>query len=510
MRDIDSRISIQTTNTTIPMSLHAVLSPEALSRLERQKRNSTVSSIVISILTIVLVGISLAMLLLPAIENLPPEFQYIGEDKTKKKPPENPPVRYSPTSNPSSPKAVANPLVVDAVNDISLPKTDSLVDAEGLVSGNGNGLGDDGIGWDDGGPDGPPGIPIDRKQRCSKQDRLSRISKYGGKPQVEDAVIKALLWMKQNQQSDGSWGQGHKVGMTGLALLAYLGHCETPDSEEFGQSCLDAIVYLLQVGTKNSGKLATNLSDRHWPYEHAIATYALAEAFSFGGKNGFGIPRHKEVLTQATNLIIVNQHSSGGWDYAYDISGNRGGDLSIVAWHIQALKASKVTGIAFPSMKATVKKALAYVSARQAANGRFAYTGSADAGRPSLTGAGVLAFQMWGKGSRKEVRNGAKYILREAKLDYNGAESDLYAHYYHSQAMMQRGGEQWQTYNEMFRDQILLNQNDDGSWKKPGGNGGTKAVGALFAKDTPEGIHYRTCLCTLMLEVYYRYLPGTH
>ena len=127
-----------------------------------------------------------------------------------------------------------------------------------------------------------------------------------------------------------------------------------------------------------------------------------------------------------------------------------------------------------------------------------------------MTGAGVLAFQMWGKGSRKEVRSGAKYILREAKLDYNGAESDLYAHYYHSQAMMQRGGEQWRTYNEMFRDQILLNQKEDGSWKKPGGNGGTKAVGALFAKDTPEGIHYRTCLCTLMLEVYYRYLPGTH
>jgi hypothetical protein len=117
---------------------------------------------------------------------------------------------------------------------------------------------------------------------------------------------------------------------------------------------------------------------------------------------------------------------------------------------------------------------------------------------------------MWGKGSRKEVRNGAKYILREAKLDYNGTDSDLYAHYYHSQAMMQRGGEQWEKYNEMFRDQILLNQNENGSWKKPGGNDGTKAVGALFATETPEGIHYRTCLCTLMLEVYYRYLPGTH
>ncbi len=490
------------------MSLHAVLSPEALSRLERQKRNSTISSIVIAILTVVLVGISLTLFFLPAIEQITDDIQYVRGNETPEQPPEIPPTRHSPKFNPSAPPSVANPVVAAVQNQVALPVTDTSVDATGLTSGLGLGEGVEGEG-DDGGSPWIKLPPVD-PQRCSKSDRLSRINKYGGKPQVEDAVIKALLWMKQNQQSDGSWGQGHKVGMTGLALLAYLGHCETPDSEEFGQSCLDAIVYLLQVGTKNSGKLATNLNDRHWPYEHAIATYALAEAFSFGGKNGFGIPRHKEGLTQATNLIIENQHSSGGWDYAYDISGNRGGDLSIVAWHIQALKASKVTGIEFPSMKATVKKALAYVSARQAANGRFAYTGSADAGRPSLTGAGVLAFQMWGKGSRKEVRNGARYILREARLYYNGAESDLYAHYYHSQAMMQRGGEQWRTYNEMFRDQILLNQKEDGSWKKPGRNDGTKAVGALFAKDTPEGIHYRTCLCTLMLEVYYRYLPGTH
>lgn len=493
------------------MSLHAALSPEALARLQRQKRNSTVSSVVIAILTVLLVGISLALLFLPAIEEFAAPIQYIGTKDTKDPPIEKPPVRHSPAANPSSPKAVANPIVPDVVSRIALPKSDSRADAEGLVPGNGDGVGDDDIGLDDGGPR-TPGIPFN-PTRCSRQDRLARIGKYGGKPQVEDAVLKALRWMKQTQSQDGSWGQSHKVGMTGLALLAYLGHCETPESGEFGQSCLDAIVYLIHIGTKNNGRLATNLNDKHWPYEHAIATYALAEAFSFGGKDGYGIPRHREVLAQAGNWIIGHQHSSGGWDYAYDISGERGGDLSVAAWHIQALKACQVTGIAFPGMKATVRKALDYVGGRQAPHGGFGYTGAqpaGGAGHHSLTGAGVLAYQMWGKGSRKEVRNGARYILREAKLDYNGAHSDLYAHYYHSQAMMQRGGDQWRQYNEMFRDQILLNQNADGSWKKPGGNGGPEAVAALFAKDSPEGIHYRTCLCTLMLEVYYRYLPGTH
>jgi hypothetical protein len=75
---------------------------------------------------------------------------------------------------------------------------------------------------------------------------------------------------------------------------------------------------------------------------------------------------------------------------------------------------------------------------------------------------------------------------------------------------MQRGGDQWTQYNQMFSDQILLNQGNNGAWKKPGGGTKINAVGALYANNTPEGIHYRTCLCTLMLEVYYRYLPATH
>ena len=69
--------------------------------------------------------------------------------------------------------------------------------------------------------------------------------------------------------------------------------------------------------------------------------------------------------------------------------------------------------------------------------------------------------------------------------------------------MMQRGGEEWKKYNEMFRDQLLNNQNADGSWKAPGGGKKIRAVGAEHL--TGNSI-YRTCLCTLMLEVYYRFL----
>ena len=63
---------------------------------------------------------------------------------------------------------------------------------------------------------------------------------------------------------------------------------------------------------------------------------------------------------------------------------------------------------------------------------------------------------------------------------------------------MNRGGADWDFYNKNFRDEILAAQDADGSFKNPGNPlHGTGRV------------HYRTCLCILMLEVYYRFLPGT-
>jgi hypothetical protein len=53
-------------------------------------------------------------------------------------------------------------------------------------------------------------------------------------------------------------------------------------------------------------------------------------------------------------------------------------------------------------------------------------------------------------------------------------------------------------YNNLFRDQILGNQAADGSWNDPGIGGELSGSG--------RGKVYRTCLATLMLEVYYRFL----
>ncbi|MEN9974209.1 MAG: hypothetical protein RLZZ282_215, partial [Verrucomicrobiota bacterium] len=282
-------------------------------------------------------------------------------------------------------------------------------------------------------------IPETMGKRCSKDDRLQRLTENGGTPACEDAVMNGLRWLKANQKPNGSWGDAHSTAMTGLALLAYFGHCETTASEEFGDSCLKAIVYLVDLGMKNNGKIGTNFSAQPFCYEHAIATYALAEATTFSKDLKHTVPNLKEVTEKAGQFIIDNQADQGAWAYGYKKSG---GDVSVAGWQIQALKACSHTGLKYRNMIPCINKGLAYLATCQNDNGGFGYNGKNPVGGLnywSLTGVGMLCHQMWGKGT-SEVRMGAKYIIKNTRFEYTGEYCDLYAHYYESQAMIQRGG----------------------------------------------------------------------
>ena len=59
--------------------------------------------------------------------------------------------------------------------------------------------------------------------------RAKALKTGGGDVITEGCVLKALRWLKKEQKSDGSWA-GNPVSNTGLAILAYLAHGETPRS----------------------------------------------------------------------------------------------------------------------------------------------------------------------------------------------------------------------------------------------------------------------------------------
>jgi hypothetical protein len=259
----------------------------------------------------------------------------------------------------------------------------------------------------------------------------------------------------------------------------------------------------VDLGMKQDGKLGSNLTGQPWVYEHGIATYALGEAATFCKELKVEIPYLMEITEKAGQFIIDNQNKNGGWAYMFKTDGGHT-DTSVVGWQLQALKACSHAGIKYKGLGGCVNKGLEYLaSCQNKEHGGFGYSGpNGTAGNNpyfALTGVGVLCHQMWEKGNSSEVRKGLKYMKENTKFDWSTKDSDLYCHYYESQAMMQAGGEYWKFYNDLFRDQLLKNQNPDGSWKAPGHS----MHG--HAKDTV----YRTALATLMLEVYYRFLNST-
>ena len=110
--------------------------------------------------------------------------------------------------------------------------------------------------------------------------------------------LKALRYLAKVQDGDGKWGNEHISAMTGLSLLAFLGHCEKPTSKEFGPVVRKAIDFLVAMGKNQDGKLS-RADGNPWVYEHGIASYALGEAYIFTKE-----PAIAEVLTPAVARIV--------------------------------------------------------------------------------------------------------------------------------------------------------------------------------------------------------------
>ena len=264
------------------MSLHAQLTPEAAEALRTQKRNSTLASLLISILTIVLLGIILAIIALKSFKITPPDIVTYKASSGEEDKPEIREINPSVQKKPSAPSsAMAKVIAAQTTSPTAIP----VPEVDVPLPANDFGDGDDfGAGWGSGGGGGGGGfsnIPATMRKRCTAADRLQRLADNGGNEQCEESVMKALRFLQKKQNKNGSWGGDKQVAMTGLALLAYLGHCETPLSEEFGETVTNGMVYLVNNNMKHNGRSASDFKDRHWCYEHAIAMYALSESYTF-------------------------------------------------------------------------------------------------------------------------------------------------------------------------------------------------------------------------------------
>lgn len=106
-------------------------------------------------------------------------------------------------------------------------------------------------------------VPAFLLPRCSKDRRLAAIKENGGDPSAEQAVIDALRFLKNTQHPKGYWSSERRrpLAMTSLGLLCFLGHGETTQSEEFGETVKKALNYLLISAVKKRGMMASDFNE---------------------------------------------------------------------------------------------------------------------------------------------------------------------------------------------------------------------------------------------------------
>ncbi len=333
--------------------------------------------------------------------------------------------------------------------------------------------------------------------------RGSALGRFGGSGSTEGAVMRALRWLKKHQEPDGRWTStsGGGIGRveaaaacTGWALLAYLGHGETPASPEFGATVDKAIKWLLKTHEAGGGWFPRS-------YQHSIATYALCEAYSMTK-----LPSLKAAGEKSVEYIIQAQNPMGGWRYEMNATD---ADLSHVGWAVQCLKAAKIGGINPGGMDNAMKKAIDWVKGVYLGNsssGVFGYV-KPERGHQNLTGVGILCLQLLGQPKADQVKGGLAHLMATGNFRWEGAIwKNVYWWYYDTQARFHEGGECWKTWNKQFslplvKAQIVIPQAIEG----PGGR--MYDIGYWDTNNDRAGRVMDTTLCTLMLEVYYRYLP---
>ena len=340
--------------------------------------------------------------------------------------------------------------------------------------------------------------------------RKAMLKQYAGRwgSLSEQSVLNGLDWLKKHQRKNGRWAAGAAerardpaavVSVTSLGLLAFLAHGETASSDEYGDT-VTASMRFIYAQQRTNGVYCK--IDKHGVYGHAIASYAMSEAYGLTR-----IPMLKVSMEKAIAVILDGQQKGGGWNYNYDKGPRR--DTSVACWQIQALKAAYLAGSTNERIEKALSMAAQDLISAQEPDGLFLYAtgdGKAESPRKSCTAMAVLCLQLTGYAHDGATRKGLSVLAHEP-CDWQKASDDpwaLYGWYYLTQAMFHHGGNSWTRWNNRFASAYNDNQQADGSWQAPYVSKKTEKSTYCEAYYGPA---FSTSLATLTLEVYYRFLP---
>jgi hypothetical protein len=348
----------------------------------------------------------------------------------------------------------------------------------------------------------------------------------GGSGGTRPNLEAALGWLARHQDADGRWdcdafmkhddpalticaGPGsavHDVGVTALALLAFLGDNHTLRQGSHREVVRRGVLWLRSQQDENGRFGGTAAHD--FVYDHAIATYAMCEAY---GLSNYRTLRDSAQL--GLDYLASHRDAYRAWRYQ---PGSTDEDLSITGWCVMAMKSGQHFGLAVDPANLQVASAL--LDRVASPNGHHGYR---RAGEPSarragdhgvrfpaaksnaMTAVGLFCRIFLGQDPREEPRleRAADLLLAEPPVwDPAGGSTDHYAWYYATYALYQMGGRRWTEWQRRLEPTVCRHQHLDGRQKNL--HGSWDPIGP-WGED--GGRVYSTAILTLTLQATFRY-----